>query len=103
MVKYVVGDNLKREYMAMLWFAEDILGQDNRDLLVLHHRMNHFNFKLLIRLSKRVIMLKILARSESFSLARPVFLGSTTRGHGGSKSIINVDQSVKTHKLDPGP
>ena len=38
---YAVGYNLMREDMAKLWSTEELLGRDNMDILVWHHRLNH--------------------------------------------------------------
>ena len=53
----MVGSNLKREDMEKLWSTKDILGQDEREILVWYHRMNHFTFKNLIKLSKSGIII----------------------------------------------
>ena len=42
--------------MAKLWSIEDLLGQDERDVLVWHHRLNQCPFKYLLRLSRRGII-----------------------------------------------
>ena len=42
--------------MAKLWSTEDLLGWDERDLLVWYSRMNHCTLNLLIRLLKRGII-----------------------------------------------
>ena len=41
MDKHLIGAELTREYMATLWSTEDLLGQDEREILVWHHRMKH--------------------------------------------------------------
>ena len=56
MEKYAIGAELTREDMDKLWSTEDILVQDERDLLVWHHRLNHCSLKSLIRLSKRGVI-----------------------------------------------
>ena len=33
--------------MEKMWSTEEILGQDKREILVWHHRLNHFYFKYL--------------------------------------------------------
>ena len=45
-----------REDMAKLWSTEDLLGQEERELLVWHHMMNHCFFKYPLRLSNRRII-----------------------------------------------
>ena len=42
--------------MAKLWSTEDLLGQDERELLVCHHRLNYCSLKTLIKLSDRGII-----------------------------------------------
>ena len=48
--------------MAKLWSTEDLLERDERETLVCHHRLNHFSFKYLLRLSKRLIIPKKLRK-----------------------------------------
>ena len=48
--------------MAKLWSTEDILGWDEGDLLVWHHRLNHRSLKYLLRLSKRGIITRKLSK-----------------------------------------
>ena len=54
--KGVVGAELNRYYMDKPWSTKDLLLRDKREILVLHHRLNHFYLKSLIRLSKRYII-----------------------------------------------
>ena len=60
--KYLIGSELTREDISKLWSTEDLLVRDERGLLVWHHRMNHFSFKSLIRLSKRRIIKRKLIK-----------------------------------------
>ena len=39
--KYVIGAELTRGYMEKIWSTENLLGRDDRYLLLWHHRMNH--------------------------------------------------------------
>ena len=43
--KYVVGSELTREDMANIWSTKDLLGWDNRELLVWYNRLSYFSFK----------------------------------------------------------
>ena len=54
--KYTEESNIVREDMDELWSTENLLGQDERNLLVWHHRMNHCPFKYLLGISKRGII-----------------------------------------------
>ena len=51
--KYAVGAKFTREDMDKLWSTEDLLGLDERELLVWNHRLNHCSLKYLLRVSKR--------------------------------------------------
>ena len=42
--------------MDKLWSTEDLLGRDEREILLWHHRLNHCSFKSLIRLYERGII-----------------------------------------------
>ena len=44
MDKDAIGDNIKREDMDKLWSTKDLLVQDEREILVWHHRLNHCSF-----------------------------------------------------------
>ena len=52
----MIGADITREDIAKLWSAKDLLGQDDRYLLVWYYSLNHLSFKSLIRLSKRGII-----------------------------------------------
>ena len=52
----MVRANLNKEDMVKLWSTKDILGQDEREILICHHMLNHGTFKTLIRLSNRDII-----------------------------------------------
>ena len=43
--KYAVGDKLTREEMAKLWSTEKLLGWEDMEFLVWHHRMKNCSFK----------------------------------------------------------
>ena len=44
----IVGADIMREDMANIWSTEEFWGQDEREILVCHHRLNHFSFKSLL-------------------------------------------------------
>ena len=48
--------------MDTLGSTEELLGQDKREILIWHHRLNHFYFKYLLRLSNRVIISRNLSK-----------------------------------------
>ena len=50
--------------MTKLWSNEDLLGLDERELLVEHHRMYHCSFKYLLRLSKRWVIPRKLSKTR---------------------------------------
>ena len=56
--KDVVGANLTRKAMLNLWSTKEILGQEEREILVFNHRINHCTFKYTPQLSKRGIILR---------------------------------------------
>ena len=64
--KYEVGAELTREDMAKLWSTENILGRDEREILVFHHRLNHCYLKSLLRLSKRGIIPRNISNIRKF-------------------------------------
>ena len=104
--KYAIGSKLTREDMAKLWSTKDILGRDEREILVWYQSLNHFPFKSLIRLSKRGIISRKLSNirtpppplcclnickvpQEEMEDQRQIIkqinqeaLGDQTRGHG---------------------
>ena len=47
-----IGSNLTREDMAKMCSTEDLLGQDEMEILVYHHSLNHYSFKSFLRLSR---------------------------------------------------
>ena len=47
---------LTREDISKPWSIDYLLGWYGRDILVWHHRLNHFSLRSLLRLSKRVII-----------------------------------------------
>ena len=51
--KDAVGADLTRDNMANMWSTEEMLGRDEKELLVWQHRMNHCSLKSLLRLYKR--------------------------------------------------
>ena len=59
--------DLTREDMANMWSTKDLLGWYKREIIVLHHRLNHCSFKTLLRLSKRVIIPKNLSKVRKLS------------------------------------
>ena len=46
--------NLMREYMVNLWSTAYLLGQGDREIQVLCHRLNHCSLKFLLVLFKRI-------------------------------------------------
>ena len=48
--------------MSKLWSTKDLLGRENRELLVWHHRLNHCFFKSLIKLSNKMVIPKKLGK-----------------------------------------
>ena len=54
----MVRDKLIREDTTRLWSTKDLLGGDERGIMVFHHFLNHFTFKTFIMLSKRSIIPK---------------------------------------------
>ena len=48
--------------MGRLWSTEDIIGQDDRELLFWHHRLNYCSFKYLLRISRRGIIFKNISK-----------------------------------------
>ena len=54
----MIGAELMREEMAKLWSTKELMGQDKREILVWHYRLNHCYFKSLIRISKRGLIPK---------------------------------------------
>ena len=101
--KDVIGAYLTKKDMTKLWSTNDLLGWDERELLVWHHRMNHCYFKNLIRLSKRRIISRNLIKISPPPLVLPEYLEIPTRGHGGPKENTQVDQSGSLRIPDPGP
>ena len=53
---YELGSKLTREDMAKLWSTKDILGRDEKEILVWHHRLNHCSLKFVLRLSNTGII-----------------------------------------------
>ena len=53
---------LKREDIAKLWSTKYIMGRDEMEILVWQHRMNHFSFKFLIRLTKSGVIIRKLSK-----------------------------------------
>ena len=47
--KYVAGDEITREDMTKLCSTGDLLGRDNREILVWHHSLKNFNLKFIIQ------------------------------------------------------
>ena len=45
-----------REEIDNMWSIEDLLGREEREILVWHHSLNHCSLKYLPRLSKRGII-----------------------------------------------
>ena len=39
--KYEIGADITREDMAKLWSTEDLLGWNERELVVWHHMLSH--------------------------------------------------------------
>ena len=83
MDKGVVGYNLTGEYMDKLWYTTDLLGWDNRETLVWHHRLKHCTFNTPIRLSKRVIIPKKLTKVRKTPLTWLDYFVSPKIGHAG--------------------
>ena len=54
--KDVIGAKLTKEVMAKLCSTEDLLGRYDREILVWHHRLNHFYFKSILILSNRGVI-----------------------------------------------
>ena len=71
--------------MAKLCSTEDLLGQDDMELLVWHHRLDHCYFKYLNRLSKRGIISSKIINIRKSRLVSSICLKSPTRGHVGPK------------------
>ena len=84
--KEAVGENIPREDMTKLWSTEDLLGQDERELLVWQHRLKHCSFRSLLRLSNRGIITRKISNIIIENLVLPVYLGIATRVHGGPKA-----------------
>ena len=89
MDKDVVGSELTREDMDKLWSTEELLGGDKREILFFHHRLIHFTFKSLLRLTRKEITHRKIKRVRTPPTPMwPVYLGSYTRDHGVTKEKI---------------
>ena len=75
--------------MAKLWSNEDILGWDDRELLVWHHRINHCSLKSLIRIYKRGIIPRNLSKIRKTSLVSPVSWKVPQEAMVDQRHIIN--------------
>ena len=51
--------------MTKLCSTDDLMGQDEREILVWHHRLNHFSFKSLIRLSKMGMIPRNISKTRN--------------------------------------
>ena len=69
--KYAVGADLTRDDMAKLCSTEYLLVQDEREILVWHHRLNHCYFKYPLRLSKKRIIPRNLSNIRPSSFTPP--------------------------------
>ena len=101
--KDVVVSELTRDDMAKLWPTKNLLRRYERGLLVLHHSLNHFTFKSLIILFKRVIIPINLSKVRNSPLVFPNYLVSPTRYNGITRVNTQVDLSGIPWKPDPGP
>ena len=63
--------DLTREEMAKLWWTEELMGWYDRELLVWCHRLNHFSFKCIIRLSKRGVIPRNIINIRKLPLVSP--------------------------------
>ena len=84
--KDAVGSNLATENMANLWSTDELLGQDDREILVWNHSLKHCYLKSLLRLSKRKMILRNLSKVIELPLVSPEYFGSPTIGNVGPKS-----------------
>ena len=62
MDKYLIGAKLMREDTAKLWSTKELLGRDEREILVWHQSLNHVSFKSLLSLPKRGIVQRNLRK-----------------------------------------
>ena len=60
--------------MAKLWSTKDLLGRDNRDILVFHHRMKHFTLKPLQIFSKMGIITKNLIKVRKLTALHGLYI-----------------------------
>ena len=74
--------NITWENIAKIWSTKDLLGRDERELLVLHHRIKHCTSKSLLILYKRGILPRKIIKVITPPLVLPNYLESTTRYHG---------------------
>ena len=58
--KYAIRTKLTSEEISQIWSTKDLLGQDEREILLWYHRLNHCSFKSLIRLPQRGVIPKKL-------------------------------------------
>ena len=84
--KDAVGANLATENMANLWSTDELLGQDDREILVWNHSLKHCYLKSLLILSKRKMILRNLSKVIELPLVSPDYLGSPKIGNVGPKS-----------------
>ena len=63
----VIGANLMREDMYKLWLTKDLIGQDEREILVWQHRLNLCSFKYLLRLYRRIITPKNISQVKKLT------------------------------------
>ena len=100
---FLVEDDITREDMENPWSTEELLGQDKREILVWHHRLNHWYFKYLLRLSNRRIITRKFSKVRKYLLVLPNYLESPTRGHEGPKLNAQEGPSGRPQRPEPGP
>ena len=98
----MVGAKLTREDMAKLWSTKGLLGQNNRYLLVCHHRLNHFSFKSLIRISNIGIIPRKIKKIRKLPPFVAYLFGDSHKGPCRTKGKLSGGPIRKSSETRPG-
>ena len=98
----VIGANLMREDMYKLWLTKDLIGQDEREILVWQHRLNLCSFKYLLRLYRRIITPKNLSQVKKLTPYLNFLFGRYHRRPWRTKSKCLSRSIIKPSETRPG-
>ena len=89
------------EDMAKLWSKDGLLGGGEREILIWHHKLNHFSLKSINRTSKRVIIPRKISRIRKISPCVTCLFGNPHKRPWRTKGKLSYGSIRKSSYTRP--